>query len=117
MTPARINHVALTVADRDASAAFYAHHFGLVERVHDDAHLLIVADGRGGLLALSQGNPEPAAERTTHFGLQLESADAVRELRETFAVAGVDETEWQEDGPTRVQVRDPDGYRVEAYGW
>jgi len=27
------------------------------------------------------------------------------------------EAEWQEDGPTRVQVLDPDGYRVELYAF
>jgi catechol 2,3-dioxygenase-like lactoylglutathione lyase family enzyme len=37
-----LNHVALTVSDREASAAFYARHFGLTERVHDDEHLLIL---------------------------------------------------------------------------
>ncbi len=31
-----LDHVALTVADRERSAAFYAEHFGLTERVHDD---------------------------------------------------------------------------------
>jgi catechol 2,3-dioxygenase-like lactoylglutathione lyase family enzyme len=34
-----LDHVALTVADRDRSAAFYGDHFGLTERVHDDEHL------------------------------------------------------------------------------
>jgi len=28
-----LNHVALTVSDRDRSAAFYAVHFGMTERV------------------------------------------------------------------------------------
>jgi hypothetical protein len=31
--------------------------------------------------------------------------------------AGVAETEWQEDGPVRVQVADPDGYRVEYFAY
>jgi catechol 2,3-dioxygenase-like lactoylglutathione lyase family enzyme len=34
----RLDHVALTVADRDRSADFYGRRFGLTERVHDDEH-------------------------------------------------------------------------------
>jgi len=50
-----LNHVALTVGDRERSAAFYAEHFGLTERVHDDPHLLILGTPDGSLLALSEG--------------------------------------------------------------
>jgi hypothetical protein len=32
-------------------------------------------------------------------------------------VAGVTELEWQDHGPARVQVADPDGYRVEVYAF
>ena len=57
-----LNHVALTVSDRDRSAAFYADHFGMTERVHEDDHLLILAGEGGALLALSTGGPPtPAA--------------------------------------------------------
>ena len=63
-----LDHVALTVADRERSAAFYAEHFGLTERVHSDEHLL-------------------------------------------------EEVEFDASGPTRVQVEDPDGYRVEIYAY
>ncbi len=31
-----LNHVALTVADRERSAAFDAEHFGPTQRLHDD---------------------------------------------------------------------------------
>ena len=31
-----LDHVALTVHDRERSAAFYAEHFGLTERLHAD---------------------------------------------------------------------------------
>ncbi len=57
----RLNHVAITVADPERSAAFYGKHFGLDRRVHED--------------------------------------------------------EWQEDGPVRVQVVDPDGHRVEVFAY
>ena len=68
-------------------------------------------------MALSEGDVPPQPPRTTHFGFQLESAAAVHTLRETFRKDGIEEAEWQENAPTRVQVFDPDGYRVEAYGW
>jgi catechol 2,3-dioxygenase-like lactoylglutathione lyase family enzyme len=113
-----IDHVALTVSDRERSAAFYAEHFGLTERVHDDAHLLILGDAHGSLLALSEG--EPAAEglpRTNHFGFRLPHPDDVLAARERSRAAGVDEAEFEPRGPTRVQVRDPDGYRVEVYAF
>jgi catechol 2,3-dioxygenase-like lactoylglutathione lyase family enzyme len=113
----KLNHVALTVADRETSAAFYGKYFGLTNRVHDDAHLLILAGPDGSLLALSEDKVPPAPPRTTHFGFQTSSAAEVQRLRKVFADAGVSEAEWQDSGPTRVQVFDPDGYRVEVYGW
>lgn len=113
-----LDHVALTVSDRNRSAAFYGQHFGLTERVHDDQHLLILGDGQGSLLALSEGEA-PAAElpRTNHFGFRLPHPDDVLAARERFRAAGVAEAEFQERGPTRVQVADPDGYRVEVYAF
>jgi catechol 2,3-dioxygenase-like lactoylglutathione lyase family enzyme len=112
-----LNHVALSVADRDLSAAFYGDHFGLTERVHEDEHLLILGDRGGSLLALSVAEPVPAAlPRTNHFGFQVETGDEVRAARERLRTAGVPETEWQDDhGFVRVQVADPDGYRVELF--
>jgi catechol 2,3-dioxygenase-like lactoylglutathione lyase family enzyme len=114
----RLNHVALTVADRERSAAFYGRYFGLTNRVHEDAHLLILAAGDGSLLALSEGDvPAISPPRTTHFGFEAASAKEVTALRAAFRAEGVPEAEWQQTGPVRVQVFDPDGYRVEAYAW
>ena len=113
-----LDHVALTVADRDRAAAFYGEHFGLTQRVHDDEHLLILGDGDGSLLALSDAAPPvEGLPRTNHFGFRLADRDAVLAARERFRAAGVMELEWQEHGPTRVQVADPDGYRVEFYAF
>jgi len=115
---AALNHVALTVADRERSAAFYGEHFGLTDRVHDDDHLLILSGPGGGLLALTEGEPEAAPlPRTNHFGFQLASGEEVRAAREKLRAAGVTELEWQEQGIVRVQVADPDGYRVELYAY
>jgi catechol 2,3-dioxygenase-like lactoylglutathione lyase family enzyme len=113
-----LNHVALTVSDRERSAAFYAEHFGLTQRLHDDDHLLILGSEDGSILALSNGVPPIGLPRTNHFGFQLPDGDAVRAARERFRAAGVEETEWQDDGRfVRVQVADPDGYRVEVFAF
>jgi catechol 2,3-dioxygenase-like lactoylglutathione lyase family enzyme len=98
-----LNHVALTVSDRDASAAFYE-------------HLLILASPDGSLVALGEGPVPDGLPRTNHFGFQLKHADEVRGARERLREAGVTETEWQDDhGFVRVQVADPDGYLVELF--
>jgi len=113
-----LNHVALTVADRNRSAAFYRMHFGLTERVHEDEHLLILGSADGSLLALREG-PVPAdLPPGNHFGFQQADGDQVRAAREHLRDAGVRETEWQDDGGfVRVQVADPDGYRVELFAY
>jgi catechol 2,3-dioxygenase-like lactoylglutathione lyase family enzyme len=111
----RLNHVALTVVDRKRAATFYGDHLGMTDRVHEDGHLLILASADGSLLALSEGRP-PALPPANHFGFQLADADEVRAARRRLQAAGVPETEWQEDGSfVRVQVADPDGYRVDLF--
>ena len=113
-----LNHVALTVSDRERSAAFYGEHFGLTQRVHDDEHLLILSSLDGSLLALSEGMPPSELPGTNHFGFQVSTADEVHAARERLRDAGVTETEWQDDGTfARVQVADPDGYRVELFAY
>jgi catechol 2,3-dioxygenase-like lactoylglutathione lyase family enzyme len=113
-----LNHVALTVRDRERSALFYGEHFGLTERVHDDEHLLILGSRDGSLLALSEGQVPAGLPRTNHFGFQVADGDDVRSARERLGEAGVPETEWQDDGGfVRVQVADPDGYRVELFAY
>ena len=113
-----LNHVALTVSDRERSASFYGAHFGLTERIFEDGHLLILGAPDGSELALPDAEPVPVGlPRTNHFGFRLADDAAVREAREDFRAAGVTELEWQDDGRfVRVQVADPDGYGVEVTG-
>jgi len=117
MIKLKLNHVALTVADREKSAAFYGEFFGLADRIHEDDHLLILSDGEGGLLALSNGEVPKIEPRTNHFGFQVSSPADVLDLRAQFKQAGIQEAEFQSQGPVRVQVFDPDGYRVEVYAF
>jgi catechol 2,3-dioxygenase-like lactoylglutathione lyase family enzyme len=112
-----MNHVSLVVHDHERSAAFYGEHFGLTERVFADGRLLILAAPDGAMLALSEGEP-PELPRENHFGFRVEGREAVDEARRRFAAAGVPETEWQDDGTwVRVQVTDPDDYRVEVFAY
>ena len=70
------------------------------------------------MLALSTGAEPAGLPRTNHFGFRLDSGAKVRAARGRFRAAGVEETEWQDDGRfVRVQVADPDGYRVELYAF
>jgi catechol 2,3-dioxygenase-like lactoylglutathione lyase family enzyme len=112
-----LNHVALTVSDRARSAAFYGEHFSLTERIFEDGHLLIVGAADGSELALSDAEQVPVdLPRTNHFGFRLADEAAVHAARERFRAAGLTEVEWQDDGRfVRVQILDPDGYRVEVY--
>lgn len=111
-----LDHVQLTVADRERSAEFYGEHLGLTERVHEDDELLILADAdMQSLLALREG--ASVATPGLHVGFRLTSPAAVRAQRRRFAEAGVRELEWEEHGPARCQVADPDGYRVEVYAF
>lgn len=114
----RLNHVALTVSDRDRSAAFYGRHFRLIDRVHEDEHLLILGSADGSLLALTEGQVPTDLPRSNHFGFRMMDGDAVRRARQQLRDAGATETEWQDDGRfVRVQVADPDGYRVELFAY
>ena len=111
-----LNHVALTVSDRERSAEFYGRQFGLTERVHDDEHLLILGDAHGSLLALSQGPVPAGLPRTNHVGFQVDDPAEVRAARRRLRDVGVPEAEWQDDpGMVRLQMFDPDGYRVELF--
>ena len=111
-----LNHVALTVGDRARSARFYGEHFGMTERVYEDEHLLILGSADGSLLALSEGRVPTGLPRTNHFGFQVARGEEVRSACERMRGAGVEELEWQDDaGFVRVQVADPDGYRVELF--
>jgi catechol 2,3-dioxygenase-like lactoylglutathione lyase family enzyme len=113
-----LNHVSLNVSDRERSADFYGRHFGLTRRLHDDEHLLILADDAGSVLALSTASAVPSLPRENHFGFQLADGEQVRAARERLRQEGVEEVEWQDDGSfVRVQVADPDGYQVEFYAF
>jgi hypothetical protein len=84
--------------------------------VHEDEHLMILGSPDGSLVALKEGPVPEGLPPSNHFGFQLDDAEEVRRARKHLRTAGVKETEWQDDhGFVRVQVEDPDGYRVELF--
>lgn len=86
--------------------------------MHDDEHLLILGSRDGSLLALREGTVPTGLPPTNHFGFELPDAADVRSAREWLHAPDVPETEWQDDhGFVRVQVADPDGYRVELFAY
>jgi catechol 2,3-dioxygenase-like lactoylglutathione lyase family enzyme len=113
----RLSHVSLAVSDRERSAEFYGRFFGLTGRIHVDDRLLIIEDDAGSMLALCPGEPAAAGlPRENHFGFQADDPQQVRDMRETFREAGVEEAEWQDShGFVRCSVKDPDGYLVEVF--
>jgi len=92
--------------------------FGLTEWIHEDEHLLIIGSRDGSLLALREGPVPDELPRSNHFGFELADLDQVRAARTRLREAGIAETEWDDDrGLARVQVADPDGYRVELFAY
>ena len=112
---ARLGHLNLTVADVDASIAFYARWFGFARVLsrYDDG-TVFVTDDEGFELALHAG--EPVADDGWHFGFLTRSAAEVVDLAIGLEGAGVTVVE-REESPdyTGFKCRDPDGYWIEVY--
>jgi catechol 2,3-dioxygenase-like lactoylglutathione lyase family enzyme len=112
-----LRHLALAVTDEQRSREFYERWFafGASEaRRYDDGVLMLYGPGDVSL-ALGPAEGRPALPAFLHFGFDVDQPGTVRELREEFAAAGVEITEfWDEPDYVSVKVRDPDGYVVET---
>ncbi|MEX0800537.1 MAG: VOC family protein [Dehalococcoidia bacterium] len=111
----RLNHLALTVADRERSRRFYMETLGLQGNVRDVGVGLLLTTADGFVLALFDGEP-PQGREDIHFGFALNTSDEVRSFRERLLAEGVSEVSWG-DSPIFVSFKflDPDGYVVEAF--
>ena len=113
----RLRHLALAVTDERRSREFYERWFAFgvdpPERMSDGVLMLY---GPGDVtLALGPAEGPPTLPAFLHFGFNVDEPAAVRELRDAFAAAGVEITEfWDEPDYVSVKVRDPDGYVVET---
>jgi predicted lactoylglutathione lyase len=108
-----MDHLALAVADEDASRHFY-------ERLGFDARadrmddgVLMLWDASGFQLALGPADPHARLPAFLHFGRRFASGDAVRAAVEALGAEVVEA--WDEDAYVSRKVRDPDGYVVELF--
>ena len=112
-----LRHLALAVTDEQRSREFYERWFDFGDeppRRYPDGVLMLYGPG-GVALALGPAEGPPTLPAFLHFGFDVEQPEMVRELRDAFAAAGVEITEfWDEPDYVSVKVRDPDGYVVET---
>jgi len=112
-----VKHLALPVSDQERSRRFYETYFGFgaePSRRYDDGVLMLYnADGFS--LALGPTSEPISLPGFLHFGVHIQSPQAVHELRDRLAGDGVEIVEeWEEPEYVSVKCRDPDGYVVEA---
>jgi catechol 2,3-dioxygenase-like lactoylglutathione lyase family enzyme len=117
-----IDHVALHVADLDASVAFYSGVFGLQEIPAAAKGRRWLSLGKGVALHPLGGRSEPVADdRSVHVALTSDNHEPILErLRERriawsdFAGAPGAVSTGRSDGVRQIFLRDPDGYWIEV---
>jgi catechol 2,3-dioxygenase-like lactoylglutathione lyase family enzyme len=112
-----MKHLALPVTDQERSRRFYETYFGFdaaPARTYDGGVLMLYnADGFS--LALGPSAEPISLPPFLHFGVHIESPEAVRALRDRLRADGVPiAEEWEEPAYVSVKCLDPDGYVVEA---
>ncbi|MEQ8763649.1 MAG: VOC family protein [Planctomycetota bacterium] len=111
-----LNHLHLHVRDVDRSREFYSTYFGFTFTLsHGDISFL--SNEHLFDLALA---PDPAPDPLPawfHFGFRLDSADAVRGMREDMVTAGVAIAKEliAKDDYVSFTCEDPDHHKIEVY--
>jgi lactoylglutathione lyase len=122
-TPAiSIDHIALHVADLDASVAFYSGVLGLQEIPAAAKGRRWLSLGKGVALHLLGGRTGPVADdRSVHFALTCRDLEPIlQRLRERhiawsdFAGQPGARSTARTDGVRQIFLRDPDGYWIEV---
>ena len=111
-----ITHLHLNTRDRARAEAFYRTWFGLTVKNRGET-ITFMKGERDFLLALMDDPaPEPPPS-WFHFGMRMESPDAVRAKHDTLAAAGVPIARPMKNEPaiTSFRCADPDGYPIEIY--
>lgn len=119
-TQSRI-HIGLPVLDLERSVAFYRTLFGQTPSKSRPRYAKFEVAEPPVNLSLNQvGGATGPANPASHFGIQVKSTDAVREITERMSRAGLP-TEVEDQVTccyavqTKVWATDPDGNRWEAY--
>ena len=102
----RLSHLSLPVADQERSRRFYASLGFTSDGVPDGEGCLHLTDEGDFDLTLSPSG-------SLHFGIRLDSADAVRAMR--AAIDDGTSALFESAEKVAFQYRDPDGHRVELY--
>jgi catechol 2,3-dioxygenase-like lactoylglutathione lyase family enzyme len=112
-----VKHLALAVTDQKRSRRFYEAYFGFGARPPRtyDGGVLMLYDANGFSLALGPADEPVRLPAFLHFGVHMQSPEAVHELRDRLVADGVPIVEhWDEADYVSVKCSDPDGYIVEA---
>jgi lactoylglutathione lyase len=117
------NHVALSVADLDRSAAFYGDVFGLPEIANrteiEGIRWFSLAEGKE-LHLISIGHKPLSLPKSVHFALTTTAFEAfVQRLRDSGVAFGdfagsPGEVTLRADGTRQIYLQDPDGYWIEV---
>jgi catechol 2,3-dioxygenase-like lactoylglutathione lyase family enzyme len=112
-----MKHLALPVRNQERSRRFYETYFGFdakPARRYDDGVLMLYNADRFSL-ALGPTDEAISLPGFLHFGIRLESPDAVRAFRDRLVADGVTiAEEWEESEYVSIKCLDPDGYVVEV---
>jgi glyoxylase I family protein len=123
---AGVHHVALSVSDRDASAAWYSGVLGLVELFREDAPERRAAVFRfpgGGYsvglvehIATAAATFDPAVTGLDHLAFTVDSQEDLRGCAQQLTRAGVEHSGPIEIPPGEIlNFRDPDGIALSMF--
>ena len=122
ITNVSVDHVALHVADLDASVAFYSGVFGLQEIPAAAKGRRWLSLGKGVALHLLGGRSEPVVDdRSVHFALTSDNLEPILQRLKDRGIAWSDfggtqatVSTGRSDGVRQIFLRDPDGYWIEV---
>jgi catechol 2,3-dioxygenase-like lactoylglutathione lyase family enzyme len=113
-----MDHLAIPVRDQARSRRFYETYLGFgaqPARRYEDGVLMLYNQG-GFALALGRNDGPIAPPSWMHFGVRLDSREAVLAFRDRLLSGQVELVEVSDDPDyLSVKCRDPDGYIVEAF--
>ncbi len=111
-----ITHLHLNTRDRARSEAVYRDWFGLAIKKKGDTITFMTGE-RDFLLALMDDQEPAPLPAWFHFGMRMESAEAVRAKHGEMAAGGVPITRPMRDDPAITSFRcdDPNGCSIEIY--